>query len=190
MFLMSFTYVQNIFEKKHFKSFTQKLNWCIIPFLPIASFWSPEKHPNTFGFLMLLGESKGNIGKKRVYDNQVRLYWEKDILSNWLVPVFFFICFPVLFLISHQSVDIRSLNFIFKSKDSWITIFQELPTDYPRCLRAVIGHEKQIEIKIISNEVKNSWRLGDNDNDVPRLNFIVNHFCFIILIILTKVKKS
>ena len=149
----------------------------------------PRKTSEHLWFSQAFRGIKREHWEEKDYDDRVRLYWEKDILSNWLVPVFFFICFPVLFLISHQSVDIRSLNFIFKSKDSWITILQELLTDYPRCLRAVTGHEKQIEIKIISNEVKNSWRLGDNDNDVPRLNFIVNHFCFIILIILTKVKK-
>ena len=35
-------------------------------FLPNVPFWSPWKHQKTFGFLMLSGGSKGNIGKKTV----------------------------------------------------------------------------------------------------------------------------
>ena len=38
----------------------------INPFLPIVPFWSPRKHKKTSGFLMFLGVSEGNIGKKRI----------------------------------------------------------------------------------------------------------------------------
>ena len=39
------------------------------PFLPNVPFWSPWKHLKTFGFLMISGGSKGNIGKKKAENN-------------------------------------------------------------------------------------------------------------------------